>query len=351
MAIVLTEESPLYKMTDFNYTIMRIEEQEDSMNNDQHSFSIASHLQKKLAASRIDDVLEIANASFSILFAVIYTVESYYVDVEMIMQGVSYTPFYIEIVDILVIIILLGDWTLFLFLHHEDRMAYLFSVDSFINFITIIPTGLIRFQVIIDQYVIQDYFLHFWRVLRLFSVLRLDKVFARRNLPIPRAYFKLILAFIMILFIFTCAFLELENYYKILGIREEMNRRKDAQCGDNSLCPNLPYIFPPNKPCDPLDINPCYANPNKAEKVRLQFFLEMIYYMVVTIATVGYGDICPTKPPSMILFIFIEIVVFSVLPIQYSEFSKANNLTSLFSRQKYQPSKREAKHILLLGDC
>lgn len=34
MALILTEEPPLYKMTDFNYTIMRIEEEEDNTNND-----------------------------------------------------------------------------------------------------------------------------------------------------------------------------------------------------------------------------------------------------------------------------------------------------------------------------
>ena len=145
MSLVLTEESPLYKMTDFNYTIMRIEDEEDSTNNDQHRASFASYLQKKFSQSRIDDKLEIANAAFSVAFAVGFAIESYYANVPMIMQGVSSTPQYIEIADILLIIILLADWLLFFYLHHEDRMAYLFGWDSFTNFITIIPTFLIRF--------------------------------------------------------------------------------------------------------------------------------------------------------------------------------------------------------------
>jgi len=41
----------------------------------------------------------------------------------------------------------------------------------------------------------------------------------------------------------------------------------------------------------------------------------MLYYMVVTMTTVGYGDICPTTMPSQMLFIIIEIVIFSVLPL------------------------------------
>jgi hypothetical protein len=69
-------------------------------------------------------------------------------------------------------------------------------------------------------------------------VLRLDKVFARRNMPIPRAYFGLVLSFIMILFIFACAMLTLENYYKIEVIRIEMAWRKKLVCDpDTSKCP------------------------------------------------------------------------------------------------------------------
>lgn len=98
--------------------------------------------------TRIDDVLEVANAAFSIMFAINFAIESLSADVKSIMQGVSYTPYFIVVADIFLIIILLADWVLFFYLHHEDRIAFLFSMDSFINSITIIPTALIRFQVI-----------------------------------------------------------------------------------------------------------------------------------------------------------------------------------------------------------
>jgi hypothetical protein len=76
----------------------------------------------------------------------------------------------------------------------------------------------------------------------------------------------------------------------------------------------------------------------------------MMYYMVVTMTTVGYGDICPTTTTSKYLFIMIEVVIFSVLPIQFGEFSKVNSLTSEYARSKYQRSQRDVKHVLLLGD-
>jgi hypothetical protein len=40
----------------------------------------------------------------------------------------------------------------------------------------------------------------------------------------------------------------------------------------------------------------------------------MLYYMVVTMTTVGYGDISPSTTYSQLLFILIEVVTFSVIP-------------------------------------
>ena len=72
--------------------------------------------------------------------------------------------------------------------------------------------------------------------------------------------------------------------------------------------------------------------------------------MVVTMTTVGYGDISPTTMAGQMLFILIEITVFSALPMQITEFSKVNSLTSEYARSVYQQSRRDVKHILLLGD-
>ena len=76
----------------------------------------------------------------------------------------------------------------------------------------------------------------------------------------------------------------------------------------------------------------------------------MFYYMVVTVTTVGYGDIYPNTEAGQYLFIIIEISVLSAIPIQAMEYQKVNNLTSSYSRSVYQQSKKDVKHILLLGD-
>jgi hypothetical protein len=44
-------------------------------------------------------------------------------------------------------------------------------------------------------------------------------------------------------------------------------------------------------------------------------------------------------------------VLISIIPAQFGELSKINNLTSSFSRAIYKKSNKDIRHILLLGDC
>jgi hypothetical protein len=80
-------------------------------------------------------------------------------------------------------------------------------------------------------------------------------------------------------------------------------------------------------------------------------FIDIFYYMIVTLTTVGYGDIYPNSPQGQIVLILILIVLLSVIPVQFGELSKINNLTSSYSRAFYKKSNKDTRHILLLGDC
>ena len=71
------------------------------------------------------------------------------------------------------------------------------------------------------------------------------------------------------------------------------------------------------------------------EDVELYYFWDMIYYMVVTVTTVGYGDIYPHTVEGQYLFILIEIATLSALPYQLIEFNKVNSLSSSYSRSHY----------------
>lgn len=73
--------------------------------------------------------------------------------------------------------------------------------------------------------------------------------------------------------------------------------------------------------------------------------------MVITISTVGYGDIFPFTWYGQLLVIIAILTIITFFPKLWSEFSKVSNLTSEYARKSYSAhNKKEPKHILLLGD-
>lgn len=111
-----------------------------------------------------------------------------------------------------------------------------------ITYVVIFPTGLYLFDIITDQNIIETYYLKFWKVIRLLSIYRFNKVFTRKNMPIPRMYFKITFSVLMIIFVFGSIMLTLENQAFIKRMRDwktdcEANdtRSKDwvaaADCG------------------------------------------------------------------------------------------------------------------------
>ena len=158
-----------------------------------------------------------------------FAIESYYQTAENKANDIHVTPQWIELVDLILIIYLTFDFLLFFFIHTENRIMYLFSFDSFITYLTIIPTGLLRMGVIIDPIVIDKYYLIFWRVLRLFSVMRLGDWFTKKSFPLARVQFKLVLTLIIILYIFGSAQMLLENSYKVGIMKAEMAMRNNLE--------------------------------------------------------------------------------------------------------------------------
>lgn len=78
-------------------------------------------------------------------------------------------------------------------------------------------------------------------------------------------------------------------------------------------------------------------------------FHQCVYFIIVTIATVGYGDIYPfTIPGKVLTMIIIIFTIVIVIPQQTNELLRLMSLRSFYARKIYK-SNQEVPHILITG--
>ena len=142
-------------------------------------------------------------------------------------------------------------------------MLYCFSFFAVIDYFTLIPL-MVRINILPEAPV----FL-FWRVLRIFSLMKLDKIFASKNMELTRRCFNLFFTLFATLIIIASAMGEVENDH----IRK-----------------------------------------HPEDKVDQYRFHEMVYYMVVTMTTVGYGDITPETDYGRALVVLTILIMLAILP-------------------------------------
>ena len=88
------------------------------------------------------------------------------------------------------------------------------------------------------------------------------------------------------------------------------------------------------------------GQPSGVKCVSLNFF-DSFYFLIVTVGTLGYGDIFPTTELSRFVIMIIIILSLIVMPIQVEKLGRAIRATSLY-RQPYKPPKGQS-HIILCG--
>ncbi len=149
---------------------------------------------------------------------------------------------------------------------------------------TIIPTFLVRMALVTDPTKVE--LLLLCRVFRFFSMLRLDMVFARRSMRLVRIWFTLIFTFFATVYIFAAVMLTVENH----NIRVTNSLRA---INDIAGIPNDEFRVIPSTEYE---------------------FHDMLYFLIITITTVGYGDIYPHTIYGQMLSIGIIFVILSFIP-------------------------------------
>ena len=263
------DESPLFKMNEDVYAKRKIDEEEDIQKADLQKNTIATRLRQYMIMYNYIDALEVFNAVNSFLLFFIFILQTYQkprLDPDEI---VNYDLDWLIVpLEIIILIIIIMDYLLFFYIN-DNRVLYIFDFQQLITYVTVIPTLLMRLNVIQDEYIIETFYLKLWKVARLASVYRLIKVFTRNKMQIGRVYFKLIFYVFLIIFIFGSSMLTFENDAFIEVMRKERLCKKLQNCGPD-------WQFDPSK-----------------SEITLYFFHDIFYYIIVTMTTVGYGDISP----------------------------------------------------------
>mmetsp|Transcript_38118 Transcript_38118/g.27700 ORF Transcript_38118/g.27700 Transcript_38118/m.27700 type:complete len:165 (-) Transcript_38118:406-900(-) len=162
-------------------------------------------------------------------------------------------------------------------------------MHSLITYLTVTPTLLVALNIITDPEIIDTYALRFWKVFRVFSIARVDKLFVGKNSGLARIYFKLSFSFFTTIIITASAILVIENKMFVVPTIAEIQAKIDADpeyilSSDEALVPTEPYVFH-----------------------------DMLYYLTVTLTTAGYGDIYPRTVFGQYLIIIFFISLLTIL--------------------------------------
>ncbi len=80
-------------------------------------------------------------------------------------------------------------------------------------------------------------------------------------------------------------------------------------------------------------------------------FHDMLYYMLVTLGTIGYGDITPKTTLARFAIIITICSMLVIIPTLSQKLITVLALTSKYSRISYNKSYKTTKHLILLGSC
>jgi len=222
---------------------------------------------------------------------------------------------------------------------------YFTSIMTMIDILTIFPLYTSYFFDTIINFSI----FRFIRILRLVRILRTTS-FQESITRLKRHLITLLLTLLCLVFLATGIFNVIENDIKQLSydckyINEQT--QYTPSCDPNQNTYDLDS-------CD-CARNNCRAvyhredsehEPSEIKCIHIPFF-DCFYFIVVSISTVGYGDINPSTTLSRTVVILMIVIAAILIPIQVKELTQLLSSNSLF-REAYKPQPLE-DHVVLFG--
>ena len=188
---------------------------------------------------------------------------------------------------------------------------FLTSIESLVNFVIEIPPF---FSLLCDDNIGSNWyrFINFTRVLRLIKCYIIMDIYQNGEKSVKSQILNIILSILLIIFIFA-------GEVQIYDYDDVIDQLK------------LSY----------LEESRYYLNHRK-------YYHHYIYFIIVSLTTVGYGDIMPISVLSKFTMVFFVILILAVIPSQTDELISLSNAQTIYERKEYI-SNPDIPFVVLLG--
>ena len=268
-----------------------------------HTTNFSYKLEKFLTQNKILEALDILNCIFSAVIAIFYIISTYTNPENTTMDKRANK--FMNIIETILILYFIIHYLLRLFCS-QNRIVTFFEILNLADLIIIICLILCKQDSIEKSYVF--YYLKIARILRILILFKFESILQKRTNEQVGFLFGLVLTVVSIIFISNAVLLEFENKY----IRDSSSYE-----GEDDL-----YKFH-----------------------------DIFYFEIVTLSTVGLGDITPQTDAGRLTIILTIIITIAFIPALPSKISNVFSLTSKYSRIKYNNYSKTPKHLVLIGNC
>ena len=268
-----------------------------------HTTNFSYKLEKFLTQHKILEALDILNCIFSAVIAIFYIISTYTNPENTTMDKRANK--FMNIIETILILYFIIHYLLRLFCS-QNRIVTFFEILNLVDLIIIICLILCKQDSIEKSYVF--YYLKIARILRILILFKFESILQKRTNEQVGFLFGLVLTVVSIIFISNAVLLEFENKY----IRDSSSYE-----GEDDL-----YKFH-----------------------------DIFYFEIVTLSTVGLGDITPQTDAGRLTIILTIIITIAFIPALPSKISNVFSLTSKYSRIKYNNYSKTPKHLVLIGNC
>jgi hypothetical protein len=222
---------------------------------------------------------------------------------------------------------------------------YFSNIMTMIDILTIFPL----YSSYVFEFKIKFSIFRFIRILRLVRILS-NSSFQESITRLKRHLITLLLTLLCLIFLATGIFNVIENDIKQLDYECKYINEQTSylpSCSEDSPTFDLDSCDCASHHCEGVySRGDAQHKPSRIRCIHIPFF-ECFYFIVVSISTVGYGDINPTTTLSRAVIICMIVVAAILIPIQLKELTQLLSSNSLF-REAYRPQPLE-DHVVLFG--